>query len=157
MYSISCYKERLNFENTLYIYCTFIVIFQLDFSNIKSVSLIGFKFHNDKGSTNKAGSWCSLSFDVEGLFSKLKSAFKSCCVSSPSSSLLSSSASSSTLSSLSLSELYSEWLPSSRSTCSGSISVGKTSAAEMLFSNVKSENDISITQFRDESMRLHHM
>jgi hypothetical protein len=25
------------------------------------------------------------------------------------------------------------------------------------FSNVKSENDISITQFRDESRRLHHM
>jgi hypothetical protein len=26
-----------------------------------------------------------------------------------------------------------------------------------IFSNVKSENDISITQFRDESRRLHHM
>jgi hypothetical protein len=28
---------------------------------------------------------------------------------------------------------------------------------EISFSNVKSENDISITQFRDESRRLHHM
>jgi hypothetical protein len=26
-----------------------------------------------------------------------------------------------------------------------------------IFSNVKSENDIFITQFRDESRRLHHM
>jgi hypothetical protein len=32
-----------------------------------------------------------------------------------------------------------------------------TTVAEITFSNVKSENDISITQFRDESRRLHHM